>query len=152
MIKFNCNICAHDVQMILIINDEALMKNLFKSTLITINLFFFLLQIFYNFSSVSWKSRCISLFLSFKKEKRTFSSSTTASKARLASVRSEFCASDGNLNVRSYSASRGERNSDRKFFNPENFPGRQFIVLLVVSKESIDDERSNEQFEDLCRV
>lgn len=94
------------------------------------------------------------MYLSFShsEKKRTFSSSTTASKARLASVRSEFCASDGNLNVRSYSASRGERNSDQKFFNPGNFPGRQFIVLLLVSKESIDDERSNEQLEDLCRV
>lgn len=64
----------------------------------------------------------LSLSRSKKKKKRTFSSSTTGSKARLASVRSEFCASDGNLNVRSHSASRGERNSDRKFFNPENFP------------------------------
>lgn len=49
MIKFNCNICAHDVQMILITNDEALMKNLFKSTLITINLFLF----YYRYSTIS---------------------------------------------------------------------------------------------------
>lgn len=123
-------------------------KNLFKSTLIRINFFYYRYS---GISQVYLGNLDISLFLSLRK-KRTFSSSTTASKARLASVRSEFCASDGNLNVRSYSASRGERNSDQKFFNPGNFPGRQFIVLLVVSKESIDDERSNEQLEDLCRV
>lgn len=88
-----------------------------------------------------------------KKKKRTFSSSTTGSKARLASVRSEFCASDGNLNVRSHFGQQGRKKFRQKVFQSRELSfGRQFIVLLPVSKESIDDERSNEQFEDLCRV